>query len=177
MRTGESISIYYAALVKIVDKFYEGQPSPARTALISAFFSAGYNNKSLADNVAEDKDGHTLEGALAAARQWEALKGQKFEEDWDQAKVNKIEKDETVFEKALQDLIKLTLEQKAEADKNKTLTTDRQQSNIICYGCGRPGHVRRSCLHRPRYGNDGYGSGYRGNRPYPNHNRFFQHPG
>ena len=177
MRTGESISSYYAALVKIVDKFYRGQPSPARTALISAFFSAGFNNKSLADYVAKDKDGHTLEGALAAARQWEAFNGQKFGEDWDQAKVNKIEKDETVFEKALQDLIKLNLEQKAEADKNKTLMTGRQQSNIICYGCGRPGHVRRSCPNRPGYGNNGYGNGYGGNQPYPNRDRFFQHQG
>ena len=104
MRTGERISSYYAALVKIVEKFFRCQRSPARTALISAFFSAGFNNKSLADYVAKDKDGHTLEGALAAARQWEAFNGQKFGEDWGQAKVFKIEKDETVFEKALQDL-------------------------------------------------------------------------
>ena len=108
--------------------------------------------------MAKDKGGHTLEGALAA-RQWEAFNGQKFGEDWDQVNVFKIEKDETVFEKSLQDLKKLNLEQKAEADKNKTLMTDRQPSNIICYGCGRPGNVRRSCPHRPRYGNDVYRNG------------------
>ena len=67
------------------------------------------------DQVAKDQASHSLEGALAAARQWEAFNGWR---SWDMERVHKINQEgNSDFEKALKDLIKLNLKQKTEADR------------------------------------------------------------
>ena len=92
------------------------------------------------DQVAKDQASHSLEGELAAARQWEAFNGWR---SWDMERVHKInQKGNSDFEKALKDLIKLNLEQKTEADQANSQVNQGQRHPLSgnCFYCSAPGH-------------------------------------
>ena len=91
--------------------------------------------------MAEDQAIHSIEGALAAARQWDAFNG--WHSSWDMERVHIIYQEENSdFEKALNDLIKLNLKQKTEADQANSQVNQGHGRPLSgnCFYCSAPGH-------------------------------------
>ena len=91
--------------------------------------------------MAKDQASHSIEGALAAARQWEAFNG--WRSSWDMERVHRINQEgNSDFEKALKEQIKLNLKQKTEADQANSQVNQGHWRPLSgdCFYCSAPGH-------------------------------------